>query len=290
MSTSQAFDEIVDAELGLDAEGRALALKGRRDRRCRRLFDLSVDGGARAGAGRQLPAGALSYRALPRPRARRRHVESADRALSRRRTPDLDLRDGAAHRHGRRQAGHRPERDLRLRNLVDAKEFPYKVASGIVWDKSGFNECLDAACRAIDYDALRVKQKEARAAGRWFGIGIASYAELTGIGSRISVAPGMPINTGTETAIIRIDSTGAVTAAFGVASHGQGLETTLAQIVAEHLGARFEDIRIVQGDSAAVAGGTGTYASRSAVLAGGAATLAAQAVREKVFNARIAFT
>ena len=109
-----------------------------------------------------------------------------------------------------------------------------------------------AACTAIDYDDLRAKQKEARAAGRWFGIGIACYAELTGIGSRISVAPGMPINTGTETAIIRIDSTGAVTAAFGIASHGQGLETTLAQIVAEHLGARFEDIRIVQGDSAAV--------------------------------------
>ncbi len=78
----------------------------------------------------------------------------------------------------------------------------------------------------------------------------------------------MPINTGTETAIVRIDSTGAVTAAFGIASHGQGLETTLAQIVAEHLGVRVEDIRIVHGDSAAVAGGTGTYASRSMVLAG----------------------
>jgi carbon-monoxide dehydrogenase large subunit len=134
-------------------------------------------------------------------------------------------------------------------------------------------------------DSLRAEQKEARAAGRWVGIGIACYAELTGIGSRISVAPGMPINTGTETAIVRIDSTGAVTAAFGVAAHGQGLETTLAQIVAEHLGARFDDIRVVQGDSSAVPGGTGTYASRSMVLAGGAGTLAAQAVREKVLNA-----
>ena len=72
--------------------------------------------------------------------------------------------------------------------------------------------------------------------GKWFGIGIACYAELTGIGSRISVAPGMPINTGTETATIRINSTGAITAAFGIASHGQGLETTLAQVIAEHLG------------------------------------------------------
>jgi len=95
----------------------------------------------------------------------------------------------------------------------------------------------------------------------------------------------MPIATGTETAIIRIDAAGAVTAAFGVASHGQGLETTLAQVVAEHLGARFEDVRIVQGDSSAVPNSTGTYASRSMVLAGGAATLAAQAVREKLLNA-----
>jgi carbon-monoxide dehydrogenase large subunit len=177
-------------------------------------------------------------------------------------------------------------KEIRLRNLVADSELPYKVASGIVWDKSGFHECLHAACAAIDYDALRTRQKNGRAAGRWIGIGMASYAELTGIGSRISVAPGMPINTGTETAIIRIDSTGAVTAAFGIASHGQGLETTLAQVVAEHLGVRIEDIRIVQGDSTAIgAGSTGTYASRSMVLAGGAATLAAQAVRDKVLNA-----
>src|SRR5205085_10552858 len=144
-------------------------------------------------------------------------------------------------------------REMRRRNLVRTEEFPYKVASGLVWDKSGFVECLDAACDAFGYDAFRKRQAEARAAGRWYGIGIASYAELTGIGSRISVAPGMPINTGTETATIRIDSTGAVTAAFGIASHGQGLETTLAQVVAEHLGARIGDIRIVQGDSSAVA-------------------------------------
>jgi carbon-monoxide dehydrogenase large subunit len=175
-------------------------------------------------------------------------------------------------------------KEIRLRNLVNADQFPYKVASGIVWDRSGFHECLELACKAIDYDALRARQIEARAAGRWLGIGIACYAELTGIGSRISVAPGMPINTGTETATVRIDSTGAVTACFGIASHGQGLETTLAQVVAEHLGARFEDIRVIQGDSAAVASSTGTYASRSTVLAGGAGTLAADAVREKVIN------
>ena len=164
----------------------------------------------------------------------------------------------------------RPEGNPRCAISSGPKNFPTRSPPASSGTSLAFSECLTAACETLDYDALRAKQAEARAAGGWFGIGIASYAELTGIGSRISVAPGMPINTGTETAIIRIDSTGAVTAAFGIASHGQGLETTLAQIVAEHLGVRFEDIRIVQGDSAAVAGGTGTYASRSLVLAGGA--------------------
>jgi carbon-monoxide dehydrogenase large subunit len=174
---------------------------------------------------------------------------------------------------------------MRLRNLVPPDGFPHKIGSGIVWDKSGFVEGLEAACQRIEYDALRARQRAAQAAGRWYGIGIACYAELTGIGSRISVAPGMPINTGTETSTIRIDSTGAITAAFGIASHGQGLETTLAQVIAEHLGCRLEDVRVIQGDSAAVPGGTGTYASRSTVLAGGAARLASESLREKVLNA-----
>jgi carbon-monoxide dehydrogenase large subunit len=92
----------------------------------------------------------------------------------------------------------------------------------------------------------------------------------------------MPINTGSETAKIRLDSTGAITAAFGIASHGQGLETTLAQIIADDLGARFEDIRVIQGDSDAVPMSTGTYASRSAVLGGGAAKHASQILAEKI--------
>ena len=283
-ASNQAFDEIVDAELALDADGRILALSA----------DVVGDVGAYSvypwTAGLE-PVQVVSF--LPGP-YRIQHYRARTRAVATSKAPTGPYRgvgrpistfvmerlmDMAAARIGM------DAKDIRLKNLVAAEELPYKVASGIVWDKSGFQECLNAACAAIGYDSLRAEQKEARAAGRWVGIGIACYAELTGIGSRISVAPGMPINTGTETAIVRIDSTGAVTAAFGVAAHGQGLETTLAQIVAEHLGSRFDDIRVVQGDSSAVPGGTGTYASRSMVLAGGAGTLAAQAVREKVLNA-----
>ena len=92
----------------------------------------------------------------------------------------------------------------------------------------------------------------------------------------------MPINTGSETAKIRSIRPAAITAAFGVASHGQGLETTLAQIIADDLGARFEDIRVIQGDSDAVPMSTGTYASRSAVLGGGAAKHASKILQEKI--------
>jgi carbon-monoxide dehydrogenase large subunit len=172
--------------------------------------------------------------------------------------------------------------EIRRRNLVRAEEFPYRIASGIIWDRTGFVECLEVAAKAADYEKLRDLQQAARAEGRYVGIGIASYAELTGIGSRIAVAPGMPINTGSETAKIRIDSTGAITAAFGVASHGQGLETTLAQIIADDLGAKFDAIHVIQGDSAQVPMSTGTYASRSAVLGGGAAKHASLLLREKI--------
>jgi aerobic carbon-monoxide dehydrogenase large subunit len=283
-ASSQGFDEIVDAEVGLDNEGRVLGLRA----------DVIGDVGAYSiypWTAALEPVQVVSF--LPGP-YRVPHYRGRVRAVATSKAPTGPYRgvgrpistfvmerlmDMAAAKIGV------DPKEIRLRNLVATAEFPYKVASGIVWDKSGFQECLHAACAAIGYDTLRAKQRAARDAGRWVGIGIACYAELTGIGSRISVAPGMPINTGTETAIVRIDATGAVTATFGIASHGQGLETTLAQVVAEHLGARFDDIRIVQGDSAAVPGSTGTYASRSMVLAGGAATLAALAVHEKVLNA-----
>lgn len=283
-STSQGFDEIIEAELALDGDGRALALRA----------EVIGDVGAYSiypWTAVLEPVQVVSF--LPGPYkidAYRGHVRGVAtskpptgpyRGVGRPAAAFVteSLMDMAARRLGM------DVKDIRLKNMVQPSEFPYKIGSGIVWDQCAFTECLNAACEAANYQALRAQQREARKQGRWFGIGIACYAELTGIGSRISVAPGMPINTGTETAKLLMDSTGAVTASFGVASHGQGLETTLAQVVAEHLGARFEDVRIVQGDSAAVVNATGTYASRSTVLAGGAATLAAKEMKQKLTRA-----
>ncbi|MBO0736925.1 MAG: molybdopterin-dependent oxidoreductase, partial [Alphaproteobacteria bacterium] len=282
-ATSHGFDEIVDAELAFDLNGRIRALKAEviGDVGAYSIYPWTAalepvqvisfipgpycidtySGRARAVATNKAPTG--PYRGVGRPVSTfvmERLIDMAARRLA------ID------------------PIELRLRNLVRPEHFPYRSAPGIVWDRSGFAETLASACDAIDYKNLRDMQLKARAAGRLFGIGIATYAELTGIGSRISAAPGMPINTGTETANLRFDSTGAITGSFGTASHGQGLETTLAQVIADELGARIEDIRIVQGDSAAVAHGTGSYASRSAVLAGGAAVLASRLLKEKMIR------
>src|SRR5262245_65515201 len=115
------------------------------------------------------------------------------------------------------------------------------------WDRSSCTESLRKAREALDYKAARDEQARARAAGRWVGIGIASYVELTGIGSAIPVSPGMPVSTGTEAATIRFDPAGKVMAVFGVASHGQGLETKLAQVRADEEGGRIEEVRGASG-------------------------------------------
>jgi carbon-monoxide dehydrogenase large subunit len=280
-SSSQAFAEIIDAEMGFDENGVAIALEA----------DVIGDVGAYSiypwTCGLE-PVQVVSF--LPGP-YKIRSYRGAVRGVATNKPPTGPYRGVGRPIStfvterlmdmGAKALGIDPL-EIRRRNLVAADEFPYRIASGIIWDKTGFVECLEAAAQAGGYQELREQQRAARAEGRYFGIGLATYAELTGIGSRIAVAPGMPINTGSETAKIRIDSTGAITAAFGVASHGQGLETTLAQIIADDLGAKFEDIRIVQGDSDGVPMSTGTYASRSAVLGGGAAKHASQLLQEKI--------
>jgi carbon-monoxide dehydrogenase large subunit len=280
-SSSQAFAEIVDAEMGFDENGIAIALEA----------DVIGDVGAYSiypwTCGLE-PVQVVSF--LPGP-YKIRSYRGAVRGVATNKPPTGPYRGVGrpistfvAERlmdMGAKALGIDPL-EIRRRNLVREDEFPYRIASGIIWDRAGFIECLEAAVQAGEYEKLRGQQRAVRAEGRYFGIGLASYAELTGIGSRIAVAPGMPINTGSETAKISIDSSGAITAAFGVASHGQGLETTLAQIIADDLGARFDDIRVVQGDSDAVPMSTGTYASRSAVLGGGAAKHASLILREKI--------
>jgi len=281
LSTSQAWDEIIDAELSVSSDGRILELKA----------DVLADVGAYAVYPWTLtiePVQTVSF--LPGPY----HVPNywaRARAVATNKPPVGPYRgvgrpistfvmegllDRAARRLGRDPV------EMRMLNYVRPDQFPYRTPTGIVWDRAPFAELLKTAVERLDYDRARAEQTQARGEGRLVGIGIATFCELTGIGSGTPAAPGMPIPAGTEAATIRVDPSGTVTAIFGVASHGQGLETALAQIVADELDVPLEDVRVMYGDTSFAPYGTGSYASRGAVLGGGAAILAARALREKI--------
>ena len=280
MATSQAWDEVIDAELTVKRDGAIVELKA----------EVLADVGAYSvypWTAAIEPVQTVSF--LPGPY----HVPNywaRARAVATCKAPTGPYRgvgrpistfvmEGLIERAARR-LGIDPI-EIRLRNYIGIDEFPYKAPTGIVWDLADFAGTLLKVRDLLDYLGWREQQALARQQGRIIGIGFASFVELTGIGSATSAAPGMPLPAGTEAATVRVDPSGTITAIFGVAAHGQGLETTLAQIVAEELGVALEEVRVLWGDTDVAPYGTGSYASRGAVMGGGAAIMASRAVREK---------
>ena len=174
--------------------------------------------------------------------------------------------------------------ELRRRNLIRSDEFPYTSVTGMVYDPGSYVESLERALALLDYPALRQRQRDLRAQGRYLGIGLACYCEPTGMGSRGFQRRGVVQVSAYDVASVRLDPAGTVTVAVGVCSQGQGLETSLAQVVAEALSVRLQDVTVVQGDTALAPYGMGTFASRGAVISGGAVLAAATRVREKVLR------
>jgi aerobic carbon-monoxide dehydrogenase large subunit len=172
--------------------------------------------------------------------------------------------------------------DIRRRNLID--KFPYTSAMGLVYDEASYQQTLEMAVAAIDVPAFRARQKQARAKGRYLGIGFATFSERTGYGSPAFAARGMEIVPGWETVILTVDPSGFVEARIGSSPHGQGLRTTLAQIIADEIGVTPDLIKIVHGDTDRAPYGWGTFASRSLVISGGATLIAAQKVRAKLIK------
>jgi aerobic carbon-monoxide dehydrogenase large subunit len=170
--------------------------------------------------------------------------------------------------------------DIRRMNLV--REFPHTTPSGLVLDEGSYAETLEDAVRAADLPAFRARQRAARAKGRLLGIGVSVFCERTGYGTPAFAARGMSITPGFERVHISMDSTAGVVARIGASPHGQGLVTTLAQLVADELGVRPDEVRIVHGDTDATPFGWGTFASRSMVICGGATVLAARRLRERL--------
>jgi carbon-monoxide dehydrogenase large subunit len=172
--------------------------------------------------------------------------------------------------------------EIRRRNLVTT--FPYTSATGLVFDEATYAETMDAAVKALDIPAFRARQKAALGKGRYLGLGIATFSERTGYGTPAFAARGMEITPGWETVDISMDPSGFIEARIGASPHGQGLRTTLAQIVADEVGVPPGHVKIVHGDTDRTPYGWGTFASRSLVIAGGATLLAARKVRAKLIR------
>jgi carbon-monoxide dehydrogenase large subunit len=170
--------------------------------------------------------------------------------------------------------------EIRRRNLI--KTFPYTSATGLVFDEASYVETMEAAIKAVDIPAFRARQTDARAQGRYLGLGFATFSERTGYGTPTFAARGIEVTLGWETVQIVMDPSGLIEARIGASPHGQGLRTTLAQIIADELATSPDRIKVVHGDTDRTPYGWGTFASRSLVIAGGASLLAAQKVRTKL--------
>jgi aerobic carbon-monoxide dehydrogenase large subunit len=172
--------------------------------------------------------------------------------------------------------------EIRRRNLID--KFPYTSATGLVFDEGTYKQTMEMAIDAIDVPAFRKQQKAARVNGRYLGIGFATFSERTGYGSPAFAARGMEITPGWESVFLTVDPSGFVEARIGASPHGQGLRTTLAQIIADEIGIDPQFIKVVHGDTDRSPYGWGTFASRSLVISGGASLLAAQKIRAKLIK------
>jgi carbon-monoxide dehydrogenase large subunit len=263
-TTNHARGSVCEAELALDADGRILGLRAR-------VFSplgaslLNAAAGSPWNHARLLPGayvipscdivveGALTntapvaaYRGAGRPEACyaiERLMDTAARALK------LD------------------PAELRRRNLIPPDRFPFKTITGQSYDSGDYPEALSRALASADYPGLRRAQEARRSKGEVVGVGIVSYVE--------------PCALGWESGSVKVERSGRVTAITGSSAHGQGHETTFAQVVADALGVTPEDVTVVHGDTRSGPEGFGTFGSRSTALGGGALVQASTVVRDK---------
>jgi aerobic carbon-monoxide dehydrogenase large subunit len=251
-------------ELALDADGRIVGLRARIRQPLGSTLAVTV-GGTPQNHGRCLPGSYVVEHV---------DIESVGVFTT---TPPVGAYRGA----GRPEAAFLIERlmdeaartlkvdpvELRRRNLIPKARFPFRTATGQVYDSGDYAEVLDRTLVMADYAGLRRAQAERRARGEIVGIGVAKYIE--------------PSALGWESGQVRVESTGAVLAVTGSSAHGQGHETTFAQIVADELGVAPEAVTVRHGDTHGAPQGIGTFGSRSTALGGSALALAARDVRDK---------
>jgi carbon-monoxide dehydrogenase large subunit len=173
--------------------------------------------------------------------------------------------------------------EIRRRNFIQPDQFPYQNVIGqLPYDSGNYERALDRALEMVDYAKFRTEQAEARKQGRYLGLGISSYVEICGVAPTAWI---MSEGWGAglwESANVKVHLTGKVVVTTGTMPHGQGVETTFAQIVADELGVPYEDVAIEYGDTSGTPFGYGTYGSRSLVVGGVAMKKSLDKIKAKV--------
>ncbi len=167
--------------------------------------------------------------------------------------------------------------DVRMQNFVKPDQFPHTMATGALYDSGNYAGALEKAMDMIDYRSLREEQKQKRSEGKLLGIGVSSYVEICGIGPKGTTPFGV-----FESARVRIEQTGTVMVYTGTSPHGQGEETTFAQLVAQEFGIPVDDILVMHGDTDSTPEGRGTYGSRTTAVGGTAIYQASLRLKEKM--------
>ena len=167
--------------------------------------------------------------------------------------------------------------EVRRKNFPAANEFPFHTATGLDYDSGDYEAALNKAQQIIDYTSLREEQKKAREEDRLIGIGVSTYVEICALGPSQAMPAG-----GWESATVRIEPTGKVTVLTGASPHGQGQETSFAQIVSDRLGVSMDDVLVLHGDTSIVQAGVGTFGSRGTALGGTALLMALEKIETKI--------
>jgi carbon-monoxide dehydrogenase large subunit len=171
--------------------------------------------------------------------------------------------------------------EVRRRNLIPKFTNGHDVAIGLTYDSGDYQRTLDAALNRVNYQQLRREQAHLREHNQYMGIGVTSYCEICGLGpSQVAGAVGFGGGLW-ESATVRIYATGKVNVFVGTSPHGQGEETTFAQIVADEIGVPVEDVEVIHGDTDNTPMGWGTYGSRTTVVGGGAVALTSRKIKDK---------
>jgi aerobic carbon-monoxide dehydrogenase large subunit len=171
--------------------------------------------------------------------------------------------------------------EVRRKNLIPAFDNGHDVVTGLKYDSGNYAAALDKALARADYPALRAEQERLRADGRYLGIGVTTYVEICGLGpSQVAGAVGFQGGLW-ESAIVRFHPSGKVNVFIGAKPHGQGEETTFAQIVADEVGVDVNDVKVVHGDTDRTPMGWGTYGSRTTAVGGAALAVAVRRIKDK---------